>query len=79
MNLTIFFLLTVLRFLNMDFNYVNFGHEMLATMLLSQHVRVIVSVAIVLHNAAIPSLGIPGDAIPRRLNHTSMFTKREEG
>lgn len=41
------------------------------------HVRIIVSAADVLHSWAIPSLGIKCDAIPGRLNQTSMFIKRE--
>nr|YP_011017662.1 cytochrome c oxidase subunit 2 [Centroceras gasparrinii]WQF69485.1 cytochrome c oxidase subunit 2 [Centroceras gasparrinii] len=41
------------------------------------HVRIIVSAADVLHSWAIPSLGIKCDAIPGRLNQTSIFIKRE--
>ena len=41
------------------------------------HIRVIVSAADVLHSWAVPSLGIKCDAIPGRLNQTSMFIKRE--
>uniref|UniRef100_A0A4D6BLK4 Cytochrome c oxidase subunit 2 n=1 Tax=Balbiania investiens TaxID=111861 RepID=A0A4D6BLK4_9FLOR len=41
------------------------------------HVRVIVSAADVLHSWAVPSLGIKCDAIPGRLNQTSIFIKRE--
>lgn len=41
------------------------------------HVRIIVSAADVLHSWAIPSLGIKCDAIPGRLNQTSLFIKRE--
>lgn len=41
------------------------------------HIRIIVSAADVLHSWAIPSLGIKCDAIPGRLNQTSMFIKRE--
>jgi len=41
------------------------------------HIRVIVSAADVLHSWAVPSLGIKCDAIPGRLNQTSMFVKRE--
>jgi cytochrome c oxidase subunit 2 len=41
------------------------------------HIRVIVSAADVLHSWAIPSLGIKCDAIPGRLNQTSIFIKRE--
>lgn len=43
----------------------------------STHVRVIVSAADVLHSWAIPSLGIKCDAVPGRLNQTSLFVKRE--
>nr|WOA02285.1 cytochrome c oxidase subunit II [Gloiopeltis furcata] len=41
------------------------------------HVRVIVTAADVLHSWAIPSLGVKCDAIPGRLNQTSLFVKRE--
>ena len=41
------------------------------------HVRVIVSAADVLHSWAIPSLGVKCDAVPGRLNQTSLFVKRE--
>jgi cytochrome c oxidase subunit 2 len=41
------------------------------------HIRVIVSAADVLHSWAVPSLGIKCDAVPGRLNQTSMFVKRE--
>ena len=41
------------------------------------HIRIIVSAADVLHSWAVPSLGIKCDAIPGRLNQTSMFIKRE--
>ena len=41
------------------------------------HVRVIVSAADVLHSWAIPSFGIKVDACPGRMNHASMFIKRE--
>lgn len=41
------------------------------------HVRVIISAADVLHSWAIPSLGVKCDAIPGRLNQTSLFIKRE--
>lgn len=40
------------------------------------HIRIIVSAADVLHSWAIPSLGIKCDAIPGRLNQTSLFIKR---
>lgn len=41
------------------------------------HVRIIVSAADVLHSWAIPSLGVKCDAVPGRLNQTSLFVKRE--
>lgn len=41
------------------------------------HIRVIVSAADVLHSWAIPSLGVKCDAVPGRLNQTSLFLKRE--
>nr|YP_011017633.1 cytochrome c oxidase subunit 2 [Campylaephora kondoi]YP_011017640.1 cytochrome c oxidase subunit 2 [Campylaephora kondoi]WQF69456.1 cytochrome c oxidase subunit 2 [Campylaephora kondoi]WQF69463.1 cytochrome c oxidase subunit 2 [Campylaephora kondoi] len=41
------------------------------------HVRIIVSAADVLHSWAVPSLGIKCDAVPGRLNQTSLFVKRE--
>lgn len=41
------------------------------------HIRVMVSAADVLHSWAIPSLGVKCDAIPGRLNQTSLFVKRE--
>lgn len=41
------------------------------------HIRLIVSAADVLHSWAVPSLGIKCDAIPGRLNQTSLFIKRE--
>nr|WDA66125.1 cytochrome c oxidase subunit II [Phymatolithon calcareum] len=41
------------------------------------HIRVIVSAADVLHSWAVPSLGVKCDAIPGRLNQTSLFIKRE--
>lgn len=41
------------------------------------HIRIIVSAADVLHSWAIPSLGVKCDAIPGRLNQTSIFVKRE--
>ena len=41
------------------------------------HIRVIISAADVLHSWAVPSLGIKCDAIPGRLNQTSLFIKRE--
>lgn len=44
---------------------------------INTHIRIIVSAADVLHSWAIPSLGIKCDAIPGRLNQTSLFIKRE--
>jgi len=41
------------------------------------HIRVIVTGADVLHSWAIPSLGVKCDAVPGRLNQTSMFVQRE--
>ena len=41
------------------------------------HVRVIVTSADVLHSWAVPSMGIKMDAVPGRLNQTSMYVKRE--
>ncbi len=41
------------------------------------HIRIIISAADVLHSWAIPSLGVKCDAIPGRLNQTSLFIKRE--
>lgn len=40
------------------------------------HIRVIVSAADVLHSWAIPSLGVKIDAVPGRLNQTTIFIKR---
>lgn len=44
---------------------------------INTHIRVIVTAADVLHSWAVPSLGIKCDAIPGRLNQTSLFIKRE--
>nr|YP_011017777.1 cytochrome c oxidase subunit 2 [Pseudoceramium inkyui]WQF69623.1 cytochrome c oxidase subunit 2 [Pseudoceramium inkyui] len=41
------------------------------------HIRIIVSAADVLHSWAVPSLGVKCDAVPGRLNQTSLFIKRE--
>jgi heme/copper-type cytochrome/quinol oxidase subunit 2 len=41
------------------------------------HIRVVISAADVLHSWAVPSLGVKCDAIPGRLNQTSLFVKRE--
>jgi len=44
---------------------------------INTHIRIIVSAADVLHSWAIPSLGVKCDAVPGRLNQTSLFVKRE--
>ena len=44
---------------------------------INTHIRVIVTAADVLHSWAVPSLGVKCDAIPGRLNQTSLFIKRE--
>ena len=44
---------------------------------INTHIRIIVTAADVLHSWAVPSLGIKCDAIPGRLNQTSLFVKRE--
>lgn len=44
---------------------------------INTHIRVIVTAADVLHSWAVPSLGVKCDAIPGRLNQTSLFVKRE--
>lgn len=41
------------------------------------HIRIIVTSSDVLHSWAVPSLGIKTDAVPGRLNQTSLFIKRE--
>nr|YP_010555487.1 cytochrome c oxidase subunit 2 [Ramaria rubella]UYR22238.1 cytochrome c oxidase subunit 2 [Ramaria rubella] len=41
------------------------------------HIRLIVTAADVLHDYAVPSLGIKLDAVPGRLNQASMFAERE--
>ncbi|CAM6054579.1 unnamed protein product [Sphagnum tenellum] len=41
------------------------------------HLRMIITSADVLHSWAVPSLGVKCDAVPGRLNHTSIFIKRE--
>ena len=41
------------------------------------HIRVIITAADVLHSWAVPSLGVKCDAVPGRLNQTSMFIQRE--
>nr|WQF69410.1 cytochrome c oxidase subunit 2 [Bostrychia moritziana] len=44
---------------------------------INTHLRIIVSATDVLHSWAVPSLGIKCDAVPGRLNQTSLFIKRE--
>lgn len=44
---------------------------------INTHIRIIISAADVLHSWAIPSLGVKCDAVPGRLNQTSLFLKRE--
>nr|YP_009774154.1 cytochrome c oxidase subunit 2 [Caulacanthus okamurae]QIZ74771.1 cytochrome c oxidase subunit 2 [Caulacanthus okamurae] len=44
---------------------------------INTHIRVIVTAADVLHSWAVPSLGVKCDAIPGRLNQTSLFIKRQ--
>lgn len=41
------------------------------------HIRMIVTANDVLHSFAVPALGVKIDAVPGRLNQTSMFIKRE--
>lgn len=41
------------------------------------HIRLIVTAADVLHDYAVPSLGIKLDAVPGRLNQASMYAERE--
>lgn len=41
------------------------------------HLRMIITSADVLHSWAVPSLGVKCDAVPGRLNHASIFIKRE--
>nr|YP_009912215.1 cytochrome c oxidase subunit 2 [Phallus echinovolvatus]QLD96653.1 cytochrome c oxidase subunit 2 [Phallus echinovolvatus] len=41
------------------------------------HIRLIVTAADVLHDYAVPALGIKVDAVPGRLNQASMYTERE--
>nr|YP_010726691.1 cytochrome c oxidase subunit 2 [Cystoclonium purpureum f. stellatum]WDY85178.1 cytochrome c oxidase subunit 2 [Cystoclonium purpureum f. stellatum] len=43
---------------------------------INTHIRLIVTAADVLHSWAVPSLGVKCDAIPGRLNQTSLFIKR---
>lgn len=44
---------------------------------INTHIRIIVTAADVLHSWAVPSLGVKCDAVPGRLNQTSLFIKRE--
>lgn len=44
---------------------------------INTHIRVIVTAGDVLHSWALPSLGVKIDAVPGRLNQTSMFIKRK--
>ena len=41
------------------------------------HIRLIVTAADVLHDYAVPALGIKIDAAPGRLNQSSMYAERE--
>ena len=41
------------------------------------HIRLIVTAADVLHSFGVPSLGLKTDAVPGRLNQSSIFIKRE--
>lgn len=41
------------------------------------HLRFIITSADVIHSWAVPSLGVKCDAVPGRLNQTSVFIKRE--
>jgi cytochrome c oxidase subunit 2 len=41
------------------------------------HIRVIITAGDVLHSWAIPSLGVKMDAVPGRLNQSSLFIKRD--
>jgi heme/copper-type cytochrome/quinol oxidase subunit 2 len=41
------------------------------------HLRLIITSADVLHSWAVPSLGVKCDAVPGRLNQTSILIKRE--
>jgi cytochrome c oxidase subunit 2 len=44
---------------------------------INTHVRVLTTAADVIHSWAVPSLGVKCDAIPGRLNQTSVFIQRE--
>ena len=41
------------------------------------HVRMVVQSADVIHDYAVPSLGVKIDAVPGRLNQTSILAERE--
>jgi len=41
------------------------------------HIRILITGADVLHSWAVPSLGVKCDAVPGRLNQTSIFVQRE--
>lgn len=41
------------------------------------HVRIVITAADVLHSWAVPSFGVKVDAVPGRLNQTSIYIKRE--
>ena len=41
------------------------------------HIRVVITAGDVLHCWAVPSLGVKMDAVPGRLNQSSIFIKRE--
>lgn len=41
------------------------------------HIRIIITAGDVLHSWAVPSLGVKMDAVPGRLNQSSLFIKRE--
>ena len=44
---------------------------------INTHIRLIVTAADVLHSFGVPSLGLKTDAVPGRLNQSSIFIKRE--
>jgi len=44
---------------------------------INTHIRIIITAADVLHSWGVPSLGIKCDAVPGRLNQTSLFIQRE--
>jgi len=60
------------------FNWIKVLETNLAIILpVNTQVRVIVTSADVLHSWAVPALGVKVDAVPGRLNQTSLFIKRE--